>query len=228
MVSKNKNLNDLGVPGVYKRTLAGGRALIRAVRGESAAKAIGDLKPDCEIFGFTKGQFSCIDLIEHCLNETGPADVFIATWSAAAGDIQRAHKFLGNGKIKSIRFLVDYSFQSRKPEFCQELIDLFGYEALRVTVTHAKYVLIINEKWNLVIRTSMNLNYNPRFENFEISDDKAMAAFHIEIIDEIWNSQERAEGFKGTPGDNKRKFRSQFREATAFDSSEMTDVRDLI
>jgi len=164
-----KNLENLKSPTVIKRSRVR-REYTTALRQESAKKAIGDLKPGCEIFGFTKGQWSIIDVIEHCINQTGPAHVFISTWSAAGADIKAAQNFLNNGMILSLKFIVDYSFQSRKPEFCQELQAIFGTDAIRVTVTHAKYVMIRNDDWNLVIRTSMNLNYNPRFENFEISD----------------------------------------------------------
>ncbi len=222
-----KNLKDIKAPVVHKRRKQA-RSLDRSFAGESAAKAIGELQPGCEIYGFTKGQFSLIDLIEHCLTCTGPADVFIATWSAAAGDIKRAHNFLKNGRIRSLRFLVDYSFQSRKPEFCQELVATFGFDAIRVTVTHAKYCLIRNEDWSLVIRTSMNLNYNPRFENYEISDDKDFADFQQAIIDEIWSGQDVAEGFKVRPQDNKEKFRKSFQEQGSIFGEDFQDGRDLI
>jgi len=203
------------------------RELKKAVRGESAAAAIGDLTHGCEIFGFTKGQFSCIDIITHCLEYTGPADVFIATWSAAGGDIEAAHRFLQNGQIRSIRFLVDFSFKSRKPEFCQELVSTFGYDAIRVTVTHAKYILILNEQWNLVIRTSMNLNYNPRFENYEISDSKPFADFMTSIVDEIWASQDAAEGFENRPSDNVKEFKKSFREQGSIFGEDIPDGRDI-
>ena len=219
-------LNELKSPTIFRKD-ARKRFLVRGLRGESAAQAIGDIEPGCEIFGFTKGQFSCIDLMLHCLKYTGPADVFVATWSAAAGDIEAAHKFLQNGKIRSIRFLVDYSFRSRKPEFCDELVATFGFDAIRVTVTHAKYFLIRNESWNLVIRTSMNLNYNPRFENFEISDDKAMADFMQTIVDEVWSSQEAAEGF-GRPQENKNQFKKTFGQQASIFGEDMKDGRDLL
>ena len=222
-----KNLKNVKSPTVHKRRKQA-RSLDRSFAGESAAKAIGELHSGCEIYGFTKGQFSLIDLIEHCLTCTGPADVFIATWSAAAGDIKRAHKFLKNGRIRSLRFLVDYSFQSRKPEFCQELVATFGFDAVRVTVTHAKYCLILNEDWSLVIRTSMNLNYNPRFENYEISDDRDFADFQQAIIDEIWNGQDSAEGFEVRPQDNKEKFRKSFQEQGSIFSEDLQNGRDLL
>jgi len=227
MAKQTKNLKNIKSPTVHKRKKKR-REAVRAFSGESAGKAVGALTPGCEIYGFTKGQFSLIDLIEHCLNCTGPADVFIATWSAAAGDIRRAHLFLQNGLIRSIRFLVDYSFQSRKPEFCSELVATFGADVLRVTVTHAKYVMIRNDDWNLVIRTSMNLNFNPRFENFEISDDIEFADFQQAIVDEIWDGQDVAEGFKVRPQDNKEKFRKSFMDQGSIFGENLTDGRDII
>ena len=162
----------------------------------------------------------------HCLQQAGPADVFFSTWSAATADIAAAHRFLQNGQIKSLKFLVDYSFQSRKPEFCQELIDAFGHDALRVTVTHAKSVLITNDEWNLVVRTSMNLNYNPRFENFEISESKEFADFMKAIINEIWTDSKAAEGFDCRPADNKKRFKGIFQKETSIFEN-LVDGRDL-
>jgi hypothetical protein len=227
MAKQNKNLKDIKSPVLHRREKKR-REYVRSFAGESASKSIGTLTPGCEIYGFTKGQFSLIDLIEHCLACTGPADVFIATWSAAAGDIQRAHKFLKNGRIRNIRFLVDYSFQSRKPEFCSELVATFGHDVLRVTVTHAKYVMIRNDDWDLVIRTSMNLNYNPRFENYEISDDREFADFQQAIIDEVWSGQDAAEGFKVRPQDNKEKFKKSFQEQGSIFEESFPDGRDLL
>jgi len=221
-----KNLRNLKQPTIFKRDPVE-REFRESLRGESAGKAIGEIKPGCEIFGFTKGQFSIIDVIRHCLGCTGPADVFIATWSVAAGDIKAAHKFLEDGRIRTIRFLIDYSFQSRKPKFCQELRSVFGADVIRVTVTHAKYIMIRNENWNLVIRTSMNLNYNPRYENFEISDSFEFAEFQQRIIDEIWNSQEAAEGFGNRPavGEN---FKKNFTDQTSIFGANLKDGRDLL
>ena len=179
-VVRRKNVNRKIVDGRY---------------GETAGTVIGDLEPGCEIYGFTKGQFSCIHILEHILKQTGPADVVICTWSAASGDISAAHNMLTVGGIKSLRFIVDFSFKSRKPKFCQELIENFGADAIRVTSIHAKFMTVKNDKWNICIRTSMNLNYNPRFENFEISDDKQMLDFMHDVVDDIYETQEAHEGF---------------------------------
>ena len=186
------------------------RRLSKAVRGENARQTIGDLSPGCEIYGFTKGQFSLIEILEHCIMEAGPCNVTICTWSAASGDIQAANRLLMNKDIKNLRFIIDYSFQARKPKFCQELIDTFGHDCIRVTSIHAKFATIKSDKYDLTIRTSMNLNYNPRFENFEISDDPGLLNFMEQIVAEIWDTQDMAEGFTNRPSDNVRQFKTMF------------------
>lgn len=161
---------------------------IRFAETEQAAQAIGQLEPGCEIFGLTKGQFSISDVIQHCLTQTGPASVDIATWTAALGDIKRAENLLRDGRITRIRFVVDPSFKARKPEFCKALVDTFGDGCIRTINSHAKFAIIRNDRWNLAIRTSMNLNPNPRLENFEISDDPALAQFFTDIVDQVFGA----------------------------------------
>jgi len=205
------DLARLEAPTVFRRRLNGHRDPRRALRLENAREAIGPLYPGCEIYGFTKGQFCLVHILEHCLEQTGAAEVDISTWSAASGDIQAAYRLMRMNAIRRLRFVVDFSFQSRKPQFCEELVETFGADCLRVTKIHAKFMTIAAEGWSLVIRTSMNLNYNPRFENFEISDDPKLLDFMRTIVDEIWSSQLDGEGFTNRPSDNTRSFEAMYR-----------------
>ena len=156
------------------------------MRQETAAEVIGELYPGCAIFGITKGQFSLIELIGAILDQTGPADIFISTWTAAGADLSDAHELLKSGKLLSIRFLVDHTFQRRKPAFAAKIRDLFGIESIRVTRNHAKFCLIRNGEWDIVLKTSMNLNSNPRLEDFDIQDDVGLANFLQSLMDEIF------------------------------------------
>ncbi len=175
---KPKNVHRLG-----KRRA---RANRMALNIKTAREAIGEIAPGCEIFGLTKGDFSLISVIEHLLDQTGPAEIVISTWTAAAADIEIAKKFLVNDRINKIEFLVDQSFRTRQPEYCALLVRTFGPLAVRFSRSHCKFVVITNDRWNLVIRTSMNLNENRRIENFEISDDAGFAAFLLGLRDEIF------------------------------------------
>lgn len=137
----------------------------------------------------TFGQFSLIDALWAVLRQTGPADVSIATWTAAGADTTRAEQFLRDGRIRSIRWLVDRSFETRQPKYCATLRHLFGDEVIRTTRSHAKFATIRNSEWSLAVRSSMNLNHNPRLETFEVSDDPGLADFLDSMFDEIFDGQ---------------------------------------
>ena len=173
-------------PYTVKGKTASAMEIRKLLRKQTAAQAIGQLYPQCSIFGITKGQFSLVELIAVILQQTGPADVFLSTWTAAGGDLTEAHGFIESGAMRSFRCLVDNTFQRRKPAFAARIRELFGIEAIRVTRNHAKFCLIRNEKWSIVINTSMNLNSNPRLEDFLIQDNAALADFLQNIMDAIF------------------------------------------
>ena len=73
-----------------------------------------------------------------------------------------------------------------------DVADVFGPDSIRATRSHAKFVLIRNEAWAVLITTSMNLNLNPRIEQFEMTDDAARADLFAEFADALFD--ELAEG----------------------------------
>jgi len=161
----------------------------------TAADMIGPITEGCEIFGLTGGQFSFIDILEHCLNEIGPAHCVIATWTASYANIEKALRFTTDSRLLSCRWLVDRSFKTRKPDLCKHLVDTFGKDAIRTASSHAKFLLLWNDNWNLAIRTSMNLNQNPRVESFEISDDKALTRYMRTLCDAVFACDGADSGF---------------------------------
>lgn len=159
---------------------------VKKVDSKSAKDVIGPIEKGCEIFGLTKGEISIIDIIEYALSVTGPADVTISTWAAAQKSIIKAQQFIHDGRIKNFRFLIDPSFKDRKNAFCEELAQIFGAKSIRTLRNHAKFILISNDSWKIVIRTSMNLNQNPRMEFVEISDCGILFGFMNDIVTEIF------------------------------------------
>jgi hypothetical protein len=179
----------------------------------SAAEYIGALSPGCEIFGLTKGQFSLFDVVEVLLNTTGPADVVISTWTAAGADTARAKEFLNNGAILSCRWLIDPSFISRQSEYCQMLVHQFGHECIRTIKNHAKFIIVTNDQWHFVVRTSMNMNANPRMESFEISEDSDFAAYFLQFVDMVFANFNAKDNFD---------IRSDLKKIIAFDAEPET------
>lgn len=194
----------------FKRDTLKGRIVRRTLAAQNVADAVGPITPGAEIYGLTKGSWSLIDLIEYALATTGPAHVTVSTWTAANADIGFANKLLVNGSLLSLRFVVDFSFPSRQPAYCAALREAFGDEAIRVTKNHAKFVLLRNARWNVVLRTSMNLNENRRLESWELSDSKEMADWLQEVVDELFREQSAAETFGRKPGEHVEAFESQW------------------
>lgn len=182
---RHNRLRKTGGLAVAVRRKAVKRRVVVSALG-AAAEMIGDIAPGEDICGVTMGQFSLIDLLEHLLNQTGPADVAISTWTAGIYDQERAAAFYANGRIRSIKWLVDPSMFGRRPELAGSMIAAFGVGAFRSVNTHAKFMTISNDRWSLVVRSSMNLNPNKRLENFDISDCPKLLAFFDGIVGQYW------------------------------------------
>ena len=189
---------------IYRRsTLASKRAVRRTLTVANAAAALGPIERGMELYALAKGDYSLIDIIEHCLDATGPADVTISTWTAAGADLEFAMGFVLDGRVRAARWLVDFSFPQRQPAYFALLVDRFGAEAVRATANHAKFVTIRNDEWNLVLRTSMNLNLNRRLENVEISDDGEMADYLGAVVDELFAASTGEECVAARPSRNR-------------------------
>ena len=191
------NPEDITVSTIYRSTVSKTENK-RLFREKKAALAIGQLHKKINIFGITKGQFSIIDILLHVLNEIGEADLDVSTWTSSTSDLRTVHKFLETGKIRNLRFLIDFSFQRRAPEIISDMRKRFGENCIRVTRNHAKFYLLRNDDWNIVIRTSMNLNFNPRIEDFTLEDNKELDDFLCTILNEIFTKQARTATVENT------------------------------
>ena len=175
------------------------RLKTRFLRTASAKEAIADFEHDTRIFGFTKGQFSLIDLIEATIEHTGPVHISVSTWAAATADTSDLLDLLHDDRLLSVRFLVDPSLFRRKPEVAKTIVANFGKESIRVANNHAKLFLASNDDWKVTCHTSMNLNRNDRFEDFNLEENHELFDFNHDLFDRIWNV--RKELFKGRKED---------------------------
>lgn len=154
-----------------------------------ARDTLAGLDHGVEIDVATFGQFSLIDAIEAILDVTGPASVTLATWTAAEFDLTQIEAQLLRAQITDLRLIIDRSFVSRQPRFVRLIHDRFGEGSVRSTRTHAKFVVIRNAEWSVVIRTSMNLNHNPRLEYLQVVDDADLADFWLNIADALFEEE---------------------------------------
>lgn len=154
-----------------------------------ATDSLAEFGKGMEVDVATFGQFSVIDAIEAVLLITGPADVTLATWTAAAFDLSQIEKQVVSANIRSLQLIIDRSFVSRQPKFVELVHERFGKDSVRSTRTHAKFCVIRNDDWDVVIRTSMNLNHNPRLEYLQVTEDAGLADFWMEIANGIFDEE---------------------------------------
>ena len=163
------------------------RAAPRVAATASAQAALAEWGPGLTTSVATFGQFSLMDaILAAVLDRTGPARVDMATWTASGADLEQTAAQLHDGRILSVRMIVDCSFPTRQPGYMAILVRLFGPDCIRTIRTHAKFCVIRNDHWSVIIRTSMNLNSNPRLEWIEVSDDPILADFWTAITDDIF------------------------------------------
>ncbi|MBM5813058.1 MAG: hypothetical protein FJ191_14040, partial [Gammaproteobacteria bacterium] len=140
----------------FRRFVADGRSRAEAV--------LAPIERGMRLSGLTGGQFSLLDIVQALLSATGPAHVTVSTWTTGIRDAEAARWLLDNGAMLSFQLLTDLSFKQRQPRYCEALLRRFGGDSVKVTRTHAKFALVHNAEWALVVRSSMNLNTNTRFE----------------------------------------------------------------
>ena len=175
-------------PDVLVRTCP--KYLIKHYSRRRADEFLEDFRPGKEMLGITNGQFSLADLIESLVAWCGGTvnSLDIATWTASGYDAARMLDLVESGKCGRMRWVVDDIFTKRQPELSRALLKQ-GSE-IRILKTHAKFAILRGAERSCVLRTSMNLNANPRLEFFEVSDNDELTAFFTGLVDKIYANDE--------------------------------------
>ena len=158
------------------------KADIGVFQQDGADSATAGFAKGCHIIGLTMGQFSLIDMIHSILKKTGPADLYIATWSAGIKDAHQVRWLLDTDLITGVRILTDHSYVNRQSKYAMAIEDLFGRANIRTSEMHAKFVVIKNAEYSVTILSSMNLNANRTCETFTIYEDAAITDFYLRFV----------------------------------------------
>ncbi len=111
-----------------------------------------------------------LDQVQHVVRELGSASVAIWTWAIADYEVEAMGGLLASTAITSARLIVDRSAEQRSAPTIQAWRDRFGVEAVRVCKNHAKIARVWTADRRVLLRGSMNLNFNPRFEQADITE----------------------------------------------------------
>ena len=137
---------------------------------KNAQTTIGPIGKGCRVFAITRGQFSMIDAILHTLDELGPAHVSVWTWTIAKYEVSQIETLMNRKEILSARLIIDRASEKNDSDIMREWRSFFGNDSVRIVRNHAKIARVWNDEKHVLLRGSMNLNFNPRFEQLDVSE----------------------------------------------------------
>lgn len=135
---------------------------------------------------YSNGAFNLVQLMLYVLKQTGPAHVFLSTYSIAEDSISTLRRYVDDGTILSIHFLIDNRVRSISPKPFAHLIASFP-DAYRCTSLHAKVALISNDDWHVSVVGSQNSTHNPKLERGIIHTSEDIWRFDNNIMYEQFN-----------------------------------------
>ena len=121
-------------------------------------------------------EWSCHELLHYILQHTGPAKVYIATWSISEGGARYLSELILNNQITELHGLFDYRSNNRHPSAFH--LAKQHCSTLRLFPNHAKVTCIINDKWSICINGSANYTNKKRIEAGVISVNNGVAEMH--------------------------------------------------
>lgn len=147
-------------------------------------KSIGVLDPDRNIHFYSWANFNLVKLILYLLKQTGPASLFMTSYSFSQKSIESLNARKASGLIREIKVLVDNRVKVMSPKPFQMLAGSFDY---RCTSVHAKVALIWNETWKISVITSQNATDNPKLERGVIYTDPAIFDFDYKTLSDVFD-----------------------------------------
>ena len=145
-------------------------------------QAIGRLVAGRTIHYATAADWSTHDLALYLIEQVGPADVLVATWSISEPAVRHAVCALLDGRFTRLRMLIDWRTRTRCPEALQ--LATANAAQLRTASVHAKVTILRNAQWAVTIIGSANWTNNPRIEAGVVSTDPSVADFHTRWLEQ--------------------------------------------
>ena len=137
---------------------------------KTAAECIGDIEKGKHLFAITRGQFSMVDAVLHTLDQVGPAKLSLWTWTIAEYEILNFTRLREDGRVTAGRLVIDEGARNKNKALIQDWQRSYGPESVRYVLNHAKVATVEGNGFKVLLRGSMNLNHNPRFENLDVSE----------------------------------------------------------
>ena len=147
---------------------------------KALTRSIGQLENGREHHFYSWGNFNLVRLISYLIKQTGPAHVFMTSYSFSQKSIEQLQHKIGKGEILSFRVILDNRVRVMSPKPFQMIASSFDYRCISV---HAKVALIWNDRWKITIVTSQNATDNPKLERGTIFTDQQVFNFDLKVLE---------------------------------------------
>ncbi|MFZ2489994.1 MAG: hypothetical protein WA208_00780 [Thermoanaerobaculia bacterium] len=139
----------------------------------NAAECIGPVERGMAVFAITRGQFSMIDAVRHVLDCVGTARVTLWTWTVADYEVLIFDELRRDGRVRDGLMVIDGGARAKNAALIAQWKTTFGPESVRYVRNHAKIATVEGGGFRVLLRGSMNLNFNPRFEQLDVTEGGA-------------------------------------------------------
>ena len=153
------------------------------------AMQLNDYKLGESIHYMTEARWNLHDLLVYSLRQTGPADMYMCMYAIKEYQANLIASMKRDGIIKKIHALLDYRAAIQHANALQILKT--NADALGSMRTHAKLIVLRNEKWGVVLTGSANLTANTRCDAGVITCDTSIADYRIEYINRRINESNK-------------------------------------
>ncbi len=123
---------------------------------------IGPIKPLIIKPYWSNGKWSTHELLSYLLSITGPAELFISTFSIGEIAITTLYNLFKEKQIIKLDMLIDYTAKKHRLELLNFATNMGAH--IKIDSNHSKVILLKNDSWNIVVVGSGNMTPNPRYE----------------------------------------------------------------
>jgi len=125
------------------------------------------------------------ELLTFLLNITGPAKVYLSTFSISEASIRALNNAMDQGQITELYCLFDYTIKKNKLQLLVFASNVAN--DIRLTPNHSKIILIENSTWKLTVVGSANMTPNPRKEaGVILTDDSIFFHYKERLIQSMF------------------------------------------
>lgn len=146
------------------------------------ADVVKSLVPNEHVHMACFSRWGMTQLLELLLEKTGPADVWLTSWTITEEPMRRIVRLQRAGHIRSLAALFDDRAPKNNAEGAQ--LAKSNIPRLRFLPIHAKCMVLLNEQWGISVASSANLTRNKRIERYVISTHRTVAEADRTWIDE--------------------------------------------